>query len=308
MVGKIIKVPLREVWKHEAHDFTTWLQNNIEVLNTVIDFQLSNPEREKSTGNFNVDLIAEDEEGNVVVIENQLEKSNHDHLGKVITYLASVGASKAIWIVAEPRQEHVKAISWLNESTSANFYLLKLEGVKIGESDPAPLFTLIVGPSDEVREAGDTKKEFAERHHLRKEFWNHLLKRAKDRTKLHANNSPGIYHWVGAGAGIGGVTFNYVITKHEGKVELYIDKDKTSGEGNKLFFDMIYKHKSDVETLFGSNLSWERMDTKRASRISKSIAIGGYADREKWELISQSMIDNMIKLEQVLSPIISTLR
>jgi RecB family endonuclease NucS len=79
MVGKIEKVALREIWKHEAHDFTTWLENNIDVLNSVLDFQLSPPEREKNTGNFNVDLVAEDENGNIVVIENQLEKSNHDH-------------------------------------------------------------------------------------------------------------------------------------------------------------------------------------------------------------------------------------
>ena len=114
MIGKITKVPLRNIWKHEAKDFTSWLQNNIDVLNQVIDFQLSNVEREQSTGNFNVDLVAEDDDGNPVIIENQLEKSNHDHLGKVITYLASIGASKAIWIVSEPRQEHIKAISWLN--------------------------------------------------------------------------------------------------------------------------------------------------------------------------------------------------
>ncbi|HQK64961.1 MAG TPA: DUF4268 domain-containing protein, partial [Tenuifilaceae bacterium] len=148
MIGKIEKVPLRNIWKHEAKDFTTWLQNNIDVLTQVLDFQISNVEREQSTGNFNVDLVAEDENGNPVIIENQLEKSNHDHLGKVITYLASIGAGKAIWIVSEPRQEHVKAISWLNESTAAEFYLFKIEGIKIGNSDPAPLLTLIVGPSE----------------------------------------------------------------------------------------------------------------------------------------------------------------
>ena len=79
MIGKIQKVPLRDVWRHEAHDFTTWLQNNIDVLNSVLDFQLTTPNREHGTGNFSVDLLAEDESGNLVIIENQLEKSNHDH-------------------------------------------------------------------------------------------------------------------------------------------------------------------------------------------------------------------------------------
>ncbi len=309
MIGKITKVPLREIWKHEAQDFTTWLQRNIDVLNSVLDFQLSNPEREQTTGNFNVDLVAEDENGNPVVIENQLEKSNHDHLGKVITYLASVGAGKAIWIVSDPRQEHVKAMSWLNESTAAEFYLLKVEGIKIGESQPAPLFTLIVGPSEEVKEAGGTKKEFAERHHLRKEFWNYLLERAKEKTKLHANISPGIYSWVGTGAGIGGVSFNYVIGKNDSKVELYIDKDKeVGGDGNKQLFDKIKSQKEQIEKAFGGDLSWERLDNKRASRIAKHFNNGGYRDKEKWDSISDAMIDSMIKLEKILSPILMKIK
>lgn len=86
MIGKIEKVPLREIWKHEAYDFSKWLQENIDVLSEVVDIQLFNPEREQSTGNFNVDLAAEDEAGNLVIIENQLKKSDHDDLGKIITY------------------------------------------------------------------------------------------------------------------------------------------------------------------------------------------------------------------------------
>ncbi|MCR5765664.1 MAG: hypothetical protein K6G09_06785, partial [Treponema sp.] len=154
MIGKIEKVPLRDIWKHEANDFTKWLQNNIDVLSEVINLPLTNVEREQTTGNFYVDLTAEDNSGKTVIIENQLEKSNHDHLGKTITYLSSMDAATAIWIVSEPRPEHVSAINWLNESTAANFYLLKIEGVKIGNSDPAPLLTLIVGPSEETENVG----------------------------------------------------------------------------------------------------------------------------------------------------------
>jgi len=175
MVGRLLRLPLREVWKHEALDFTTWLQDNIDVLNEVIGLTLSNAEREQSAGTFSVDLVAEDETGNPVVIENQLEKSDHDHLGKVITYLTAIGAKSAIWIVADPRPEHVGAISWLNESSSAAFYLLKVEAVRIGDSPPAPLLTLIVGPSKESRDVGSTKKELAERHLVRRTFWTELL-------------------------------------------------------------------------------------------------------------------------------------
>ncbi len=143
MIGKIERIPLREIWKHEAYDFTTWIEDNIDVVSEVIGETLSSPEREQSAGKFNVDLVAEDESGNTVIIENQLEKSNHDHLGKLITYLTAIGAKTAIWIVADPRPEHVGAISWLNESSSAEFFLLKVEGIKIEDSKPAPLLTSI---------------------------------------------------------------------------------------------------------------------------------------------------------------------
>ena len=83
-IGALSRIPLREVWKHEAADFTTWLEQNVDILNEVLDITIVNAERERSAGAFRVDLVAEDEHGNTVVIENQLEKSDHDHLGKVI--------------------------------------------------------------------------------------------------------------------------------------------------------------------------------------------------------------------------------
>ena len=269
---------------------------------------MSNPEREQSAGSFNVDLVAEDEAGNPVIIENQLEKSDHNHLGKLITYLTAIGAKTAIWIVADPRPEHVGAISWLNESLSANFYLLKVEGIRIGDSEPAPLLTLIVGPSEESREVGEKKKEMAERYSLRYEFWNELLDRAKEKTKLHAQISPGQYGWVGTGAGKRGLGYNYGVTKHEGQVELYIDRGRDSEDENKKIFDDLLSHKDEVEEVFGEPLKWERLEGKRACRISKKMEIGGYRDDDKWSEVHEAMIDAMCRLEKSLKPYISKLK
>jgi len=201
VIGKLQRVPLREVWKGEATDFTPWLEHNIDVLNDAVDLQLSNVEREESAGSFNVDLVAEDQNGSLVVIENQLEKSDHDHLGKLITYFTALDARTGIWIVSDPRPEHVAAVGWLNESSSGSFYLLKVEAVRIGGSQPAPLLTLITGPSEEAREAGHTKKELAERYVIRQRFWTDLLDRSKERTKLFSNISPSQSGWIGTGAG-----------------------------------------------------------------------------------------------------------
>ena len=308
MIEKLQRINLREVWKHEAHDFTQWLEQNIDVLNDVIDLDLSNAEREKAAGTFSVDLVAEDDMGNTVVIENQLEKSNHDHLGKVITYLTAIGAKVAIWIVADPRPEHVGAISWLNESSSASFYLLKVEAIKIGESAPAPLLTLIVGPSEEGREVGKTKKELAERHVLRQRFWKGLLDRAKPKTKLHAGISPSQYNWIGTGAGRSGLGYNYALTQHASTVELYIDRGKDCKEENEAIFNSLVKHQEEIEQAFGEPLEWERLETKRACRIVKRFSLGGYRDQDdKWPEIQEQMIDAMVRLEKALGPRIARL-
>lgn len=308
MIGKIQRVPLREVWKHEALDLTKWLQDNIEVLNEPLDLSLSNAEREQSAGDFSVDLVAEDEDGGLVVIENQLEKSDHGHLGKLITYLTAVGAKKAVWIVAEPRPEHVAAINWLNEGSAAAFYLLKIEGIRIGDSAPAPLLTLIVGPSEEAREVGEKKKELSERYDLREQFWAQLLKRAKDKSKLHANISPSQHGWIGAGSGKRGLSFNYVILKHEGTVELYIDRGKEAGDESKTIFDSLAASQNAVEKEFGEPLEWQRLEGKRACRIKKVISTGGYRDdQSRWPAIQDAMIDAMIRLERALKPYIAKL-
>lgn len=308
MIEKLQRVPLREVWKHEALDFTRWLEENIDVLNDVLDFNLVSAEREQSAGVFNVDLVAEDETGNPVVIENQLEKSNHEHLGKLITYLTAIEAKTAIWIVADPRPEHVRAISWLNESSAASFYLLKVEAIKIGDSPPAPLLTKIVGPSEESREVGDKKKELAERDILRQRFWTTLLERAKARTKLHANISPGHYSWIGTSAGKHGLQLNYVVRKHDAHVELYIDRGKDSEKENKEIFDQLAESKDSIEKAFGEPLEWERLEGKRACRIRKLLVLGGYQDEASWPEIQEAMIDAMVRLAKALKPHIAQLK
>ncbi len=299
-IGKLTRVPLREVWKHEAHDFTVWLEDNIDVLSEALDFDLANVEREKSAGDFNVDLVGEDANGDTVVIENQLEKSDHDHLGKVLTYLAALDAKAAVWIVARPRPEHVKAVQWLNEATSTHFYLLQVEAVRIGESEPAPLLTRIVGPSIEARAAGETKAELSERHIVRRRFWTLLLERAKAKTKLHSSVSPGHYNWLGTGSGISGLGLNYAVRQHGTQVELYIDRG--DGDENSSLFDRFHAYKAAIEAAFGAPLEWQRLEGKRACRIRHRIDLGGWRDEEKWPAVTDAAIDAMIRLEKALRP------
>ncbi len=308
-VSKITRVPLREVWKHEAYDFTRWLQNNIDVLSEVIDLPLDNVDREQSTGSFNVDLVAEEESGGTVIIENQLGKSDHDHLGKLITYLTGLEARAAVWIVSNPRPEHIAAVAWLNESSSADFYMIKLEAIRIDESPAAPLLTLIVGPSEEVKDVGVAKKEIAERYTLRKRWWTTLIERSTAKSKLHAHLTPGAYSWLGTSAGFRGLSFNYVVTQNECGAELYIDCGKDRENENKNIFDQLAAHKDEIEGAFDGPLSWERLEGKRACRIRYTSEAGGYRSPEdQWPTIQDQIIDAMVRLERALRPYIAKLR
>jgi len=276
LIGKIQRLDLRDVWRHEAYDFTTWLEENIDVLNDALGLSLGTIYREQNAGSFSVDLVAEDDDGNLVVIENQLERSNHDHLGKIITYLTALEAKTAIWVVAEPRPEHIQAIAWLNESDAAAFYLVKVEAISIDGSPPAALMTLITGPSQEAVRVGERKKELAGLHEVRYRFWEQLLRKAKGKTNLHANLSPTHKNWIGTSSGLPSRLFlNYWLRAHDARVELYIDHDTDTGEGNVMIFDQLKENKEQIEEAFGGTLDWEELEKRRACRISKTIPIGG---------------------------------
>lgn len=170
-IGKLEKLPLRDIWKNEAYDFTTWLYTNLETLSDALDMTLLEPEKEKQIegSRYCIDILAETDEGEGVVIENQLEQTDHKHLGQLITYVTNMDCAHAIWIVKEPRQEHINAINWLNEVTDKSFYLVKLEAFQIGDSDPAPFFSVICRPEEDIKELGKDKKVITESRKSRKQ-------------------------------------------------------------------------------------------------------------------------------------------
>lgn len=147
------KVELRKVWPHEALDFTKWLSSpaNLNMLGEAVGVELELIETESSVGSFNVDIYAQEAgTGRKVIIENQLEETNHDHLGKVITYAAGKGAQVIIWVVSHARDEHRQAIEWLNEHTDNDFgfFLVEIELWTIGDSKPAPRFNVVGQPNE----------------------------------------------------------------------------------------------------------------------------------------------------------------
>jgi len=309
MIGRLERVPLREVWAHEALDFTQWLELNIDVLGEALDLEFVNVDREQAAGKFSIDLVAQDVHGRQLIIENQLERSDHDHLGKLITYLTALGAKGAIWIVKDPRPEHLAAVQWLNQALDTDFYMVKVEAVKIADSQPAPLFTLIVGPSREAKEVGQTRKDVAERYAIRNHWWTRLIERSAQRSKLHAHITPGDYSWIAVSAGYPGMTYNYNVTQNGRSAELYIDRGRDAEDENRALFDQFELQREAIEQSFGGPLSWEALEGKRACRIRAPLETGGYRSAsEEWDMLHDSQIDAMIRLERALRPYVRHLK
>ncbi|MCC6483262.1 MAG: DUF4268 domain-containing protein [Armatimonadetes bacterium] len=306
-VGKLEKVSIQSVWRTEP-EFTRWLEQNPDTLSETLGTAIESLTREMSAGDFFVDLVGEDGSGGKVVIENQYGKSDHDHLGKVLTYLAAFEAVTAVWIVETPRPEHVKAFAWLNDASSASFYLVQMQAVRIGDSAPAPLLTLILGPSEERGRVGEIKRTLRERQQVLLEFWTifaEALKKAGD--SAHAHLKPTYGDWLSTAAGITGLGYAYVLLNDSARIELYIDKDTTEAENRELF-DRLLSHKEAIERDFGAPLDWEALDGKRAKRIAWRTDLGGIKNRKKWPQLQAELIDRMHRFMNALNPYVSALK
>ncbi|MGI6407035.1 MAG: DUF4268 domain-containing protein [Syntrophaceticus sp.] len=308
-ISRLDYVNIREIWQQEAADFTTWLADNIDYLNDKLGFTLNVLEMEKQIGSFNVDIYCEDEQGNSVIIENQLERTDHGHLGQILTYAVGVDAKTVIWISPDPRIEHVEVIEWLNEVTPVDmrWYIIKLEAVKIDDSPVAPLFSIVAGPSHERKATGKVKKDVAERHQKRIQFWEGLLPVLNEKTSLYRNISPSTDNWLSAGSGMSGVNYQIVIRMDSAAIKLVIEKDRT-GELNKKIFDYLYERKEKIEEAFGNEINWRRMDNQISSRIEYDINICGLNDESTWDQGYEVISDMLIKWDKAIRPYFSEIR
>ncbi len=287
-----------QIWDNELA-FTAWLDENIDVLNEAIGTSFTVLEREKRTPTgFSIDLVVEDEDERTEgVIECQLGQSDHDHLGKLLTYLTAFESDLAVWIVETPRYEHEKAVEWLNETSEKAFYIVTVEGIEVSGSI-APLFTPVAVPSPVAREIGEEKREPSERNLLQEQFWEQLLEKSNEKFPLFRSISPKQQAWNGKSAGISGVAYNYYIANDWARVELYIDT--TSKEQNIEIFETLLEHREEIEDDFGEELTWERLEDKRACRIKRRVSDHGLTDEDEWDVTQEKLVDAMSRLYNAL--------
>ena len=180
-LGRLQQLDLRNQWKKEDTDFTPWLalEENIELLSETIGIGLEVLNQEENVGPFRADILCRDiDSGNYVLIENQLEKTDHIHLGQLMTYAAGLDAVTIIWIARRFTEEHRAALDWLNEITidTINFFGIEVELYKIGNSLPAPMFKLVSKPNEWKKSVIKTASisEYSALKVLKLEYWQGL--------------------------------------------------------------------------------------------------------------------------------------
>ena len=305
-LGKLKEIDIRKVWAHEQYDFSKWLasESNIQELGEVLNLSLTNVETEKFVGNYRCDILCQDElTGKTVLIENQLEPTNHDHLGKIITYASGLDAAVVVWIVSEAREEHASAIEWLNKHTDeeVSFFLLEIHAYTIGDSMPAPQFKIIEQPNDFAKMAKSFSKggELTERHTKRLEFWTALNDLIDQRGKPFNKHKPSTDHWytVAVGSSQCHISIDLVNKDHKIRVGLWIPDSKA-------LFDMLYQHKEEIESKAGSPLNWNRIDNKKAASISVDIPGLDFDKQENYPELMNQIIDDVLKLQAAFKPYI----
>ena len=299
-LGKLKPVNLRDVWKHEALDFTNWMAKteNVDYINEVIGLSLIDVETEVNVGAYKCDIVAKDEFSNkTVIIENQLENTNHDHLGKIITYASGLDASVIIWIVKKARSEHSSAIEWLNNHTDEDisFFLLEAKLWKIENSSPALQFKMIEAPNDfnkSVR-TNKAKSSISQTEQGRLKFWTLFNEVMEERGEFNIRK-PSTDHWYDFSIGTSRCYLNVDLLSREKKVRvnMFIPDDKE-------IFDLFLENRTQIESSVGIKLQWDRLNDKKASRIYTYINNFSLDDKEDNHIqLSNEIIDMLIKFRK----------
>ncbi len=296
---KIVKMDftsIREIWEREDVNFTPWLKENIEYLSDVLGFKLEPDITElRQNEGYRADLVAKDVDGNLVVIENQYNTSDHKHLGQLLVYCITLGAKIGIWLCENARQSHIEVIEWLNEKSPKDmaFYLVQMKVGKI-EDFYIPIFEVLVKPR-ESKGIGKAKQDLTEIDLAYIKFWEEFLLKINEKSDLFRNISSKKRNFLCTSVGKG---FLYCpnITKGSIRTELYFNSTK---ERNKQYFDDLIKYRTEIEEEFGDKLEWERLDAKIACRIRYFKEGISWSDEKNWDPIHDFLISNTIKLDNV---------
>jgi hypothetical protein len=309
-LAKLVRVEsIREVWPHERYDFSAWLLENSEYLAEVLAIELELERSEEPVGDFSLDLIGRDlTNGAALMVENQLETTDHSHLGQVLLYAAGTGAGTIVWIARQFRPEHRQALNWLNENTSEEFHFFGVEvgAVRIEDSPIAPLLTLVVQPSDwqkRVREQADANR-LSGKGKLYVNFWNRFVERVQQEhpelTRRQAGSRP--QNWLDMPSGIKGTGFAASFARGKRlRYELYIDGG--NAERNLEVFNALRTKQAELDAAYGRPLTFEELPERSACRVADYYEDADVTDEDRHDEFIDWFFDSAERLRQALTTI-----
>lgn len=290
ILGRLTRVELRDIWMSEATDFTPWLarEENLAILGETLGIDLEFEAQERAVGPFRADILCKDIGSNAwVLIENQLERTDHGHLGQLLTYASGLEAVTIVWIAARFTEEHRSTLDWLNKITddTFKFFGLEVELWRIGQSPAAPKFNLVSKPNDWSRSVAQAARaiddsELSDVRTLQRDYWG-ALHQVLDKVKgpIAGNRKPQPQSWMAYS--IGRTEFNLgavmIRPKRLVRTELYI-----AGDNAKRFFYLLREQKDSIEAELGYPLDWEELPTRRDSRVSVSLENLDPEDQADW--------------------------
>ena len=276
-LGRLQRVELRTAWTSEPAQFTPWLAEpeNLKILGDTLGAELEPASVEKEVGSFRADIVCTDiGTDSSVLIENQLEQTDHDHLGKLLTYAAGLQAVTVVWLAARFRDEHRAALDWLNEIThrDARFFGLEIELWQIGDSPAAPKFNIVSKPNDWSRSVAQAARatddsDLSELKVMQRKYWTGLKERLSAADgPVHGNGTPQPRHWMNYRIGRAGFHLSAVMNTQEKclRVDLYI-----KGEGASERLGLLERNKDEIERNLGYPLIWgDQLPSARDRRIA----------------------------------------
>ncbi len=300
---------LREAWPNEAQNFTPWLAENIAELGEALGMDLELYQTEAPVGGYSLDILATDVNNNrPVIIENQLEATDHTHLGQPLTYAAGFDAGVVVWVTREFRDEHRQALDWLNQRTGEDtqFFGVAVELWRIADSPPAPHFRLEATPNEWRKQSlATTRREpssTSERHERYRDFFQPLIDRLREEHRVTNKRTSSPRRWYILPTGVIRGTHYAAGFGGQGRVrvEIYID----SGDADQNFdiFESLSEKGDEIEAALGYPLDWQPLEGRRACRIALSRPGSIYDDEETLHEIRDWMVENLLAFKEVFDP------
>lgn len=310
-LGKLERIPLRKAWAHEAGEFTPWLAqpDNLNLLAKALGLDELEPVgTEHPVGDFKVDILCTDN-GGKVIIENQLEKTNHTHLGQILTYAAGVGARKVIWVAESFRTEHVAALEFLNQHTTdeLDFFAVEIELWRIGDSPMAPSFNVVVKPNDWAKTGQQNAKAAATMTPTKQrqlKFWTDWSAWLQAKGSAFRPQKPLPQHWTNIALGRAGIHLAATVNSREGRVgmEVYIDHDNS-----KAMFKQLLAQKDAIESELKVKLDWQELPDGHACRILQVRPESPLENEAQWPTYFAWLEEAGLRMTDVFRPRVKAL-